>query len=149
MRIVVQRTGPAHVMVNEQMVGHIDHGLVLLVGVGDEDSEADAQYLADKVVHLRVFEDEDGKMNRDLRDTGGSVLSVSQFTLYGDVRKGRRPSYAHAALPDRAEQLYQCFNECVKTAGIPLETGQFGAMMDVHLVNDGPVTILLDSKKSF
>lgn len=149
MRIVVQRSGPARVTVNERIVGEIDRGLVVLIGVGDDDDESDAQYLADKVVHLRVFEDENGKMNHDVTDIGGSVLSVSQFTLYGDVRKGRRPSYAHAADLERAQQLYQYFNERIMAAGVAVATGQFRAMMEVHLVNDGPVTILLDSKKTF
>lgn len=149
MRIVAQRSGPARVVVDEEVVGEIPYGLVLLVGVGDDDEEADAIYLADKVAHLRVFEDADGRMNHDVRGVGGSVLSVSQFTLYGDVRKGRRPSYLHAAEPDKALHLYKQFNTHLRTHGIRVETGRFRTMMDVHLVNNGPVTVLLDSKKGF
>lgn len=149
MRIVVQRSREARVEVDGEVVGAIDKGLVLLVGVGQDDTEADAAYLADKVAHLRVFEDEQGKMNQDITEVHGSILSVSQFTLYGDVRKGRRPSYAHAASPEDAVRLYEFFNASLKNLGIHVETGVFRAMMDVHLVNDGPVTILLDSKKTF
>jgi D-aminoacyl-tRNA deacylase len=117
------------------------------VKVGD--AEEDATYLADKVAHLRVFEDADGKMNHDLLTAGGSVLSISQFTLYGDVRKGRRPNYMEAAPPDEAVTLYKSFNAALSDQGVHVETGRFGAMMDVHLVNDGPVTILLDSERRF
>ncbi|WP_067619566.1 D-aminoacyl-tRNA deacylase [Alicyclobacillus acidiphilus] len=149
MRIVVQRSGPAKVEVEGQTVGQIDRGMVLLVGIGREDTISDAEYLADKVASLRIFEDDEGKLNRDIRESGGSVLSVSQFTLYGDARKGRRPSYAMAASPDEAKALYEAFNGLLAERGIHVETGVFRAMMNVHLVNDGPVTILLDSKRGF
>ncbi|GMA59850.1 D-aminoacyl-tRNA deacylase [Alicyclobacillus fastidiosus] len=149
MRIVVQRSGPARVEVDGRVTGEIASGLVLLVGVGRGDTEDDADYLADKVAHLRIFADEDGKMGRDITEVGGSVLSVSQFTLYGDVRKGRRPSYAQAAEPEEANRLYEYFNERLRAVGLSVQTGVFRAMMDVHLVNDGPVTILLDSAKNF
>ncbi|MFB5190099.1 D-aminoacyl-tRNA deacylase [Alicyclobacillus fastidiosus] len=149
MRIVVQRSGPARVEVDGRVTGEIESGLVLLVGVGRGDTEADADYLADKVAHLRIFADADGKMGRDITEVGGSVLSVSQFTLYGDVRKGRRPSYAQAAEPEEANRLYEYFNERLRALGLSVQTGVFRAMMDVHLVNDGPVTILLDSAKQF
>lgn len=149
MRIVVQRSGPARVEVNGEITGQITRGLVLLVGVGHEDTVADAQLMAEKVAHLRIFTDEDGKLNRDIVEAQGQVLSVSQFTLYGDVRKGRRPSYAEAAAPEDAVRLYDAFNEALRAIGLHVETGVFRAMMDVHLVNDGPVTILLDSQKRF
>lgn len=149
MRIVVQRSGPARVEVNGEITGQITRGLVLLVGVGHEDTVADAQLMAEKVAHLRIFTDEDGKLNRDVLEAQGEVLSVSQFTLYGDVRKGRRPSYAEAAAPEDAVRLYDAFNEALRAIGLHVETGVFRAMMDVHLVNDGPVTILLDSQKRF
>ncbi|MFD1676905.1 D-aminoacyl-tRNA deacylase [Alicyclobacillus fodiniaquatilis] len=149
MRVVVQRSGPARVEVAGEITGQIERGLVLLVGVGSEDTEADAAYLAEKVAHLRIFADEDGKMNLDVCAAGGAVLSVSQFTLYGDVRKGRRPSYAKAAPPEAATRLYDAFNACLRGYGLQVETGVFRATMDVHLVNDGPVTILLDSSKQF
>ncbi|EPZ52785.1 D-aminoacyl-tRNA deacylase [Alicyclobacillus acidoterrestris] len=149
MRIVVQRSGPARVEVEGRVTGEIHAGLVLLVGVGRGDTEADADYLADKVAHLRVFPDDEGKMGRDITEAGGQILSVSQFTLYGDVRKGRRPSYAAAAEPEEANRLYEYFNEKLRALGLHVETGVFRAMMDVHLVNDGPVTILLDSAKQF
>lgn len=149
MRIVVQRSGPARVEVDGSVVGRIEAGLVLLVGVGADDTEVDTRYLADKVAHLRIFNDADGKMNLDITEVGLQALSISQFTLYGDVRKGRRPSYATAAAPNEASRLYEAFNEALRAHGIPVETGVFQATMDVHLVNDGPVTILLDSHKTF
>jgi D-tyrosyl-tRNA(Tyr) deacylase len=149
MRVVVQRSGPASVTVSGQVVGAIDRGFVLLVGVRNGDTERDAEYLAEKVAHLRVFEDENGKMNHDILTVGGSVLSISQFTLYGDVRKGRRPNYMDAARPEEAERLYNQFNDCLRTYGLRVETGRFGEMMQVSLVNDGPVTILLDSQRVF
>ena len=149
MRLVVQRSGPASVVVAGQAVGQIEKGLVILVGVKAGDGVDDARYLADKVAHLRIFEDADGKMNYDLLTVGGAVLSVSQFTLYGDVRKGRRPNYMEAAPPGEAEPLYEAFNQALRELGIEVATGTFGAMMDVHLVNDGPVTILLDSERKF
>ncbi|MCL6632830.1 MAG: D-tyrosyl-tRNA(Tyr) deacylase [Alicyclobacillus herbarius] len=149
MRAVVQRSGPATVQVDEEVVGRIDHGLVVLLGVGVEDEDEDAAYLAEKVAHLRIFEDADGKMNLDVQTVGGQVLSVSQFTLYGDVRKGRRPNYMAAAPPDKALRLYEAFNAELRRFGLHVETGRFGAMMQVSLVNDGPVTILLDSRRGF
>jgi D-tyrosyl-tRNA(Tyr) deacylase len=145
MRIVVQRSKEASVTVEEKIIGKIDHGFVLLVGITHEDREEDAAYLADKIVHLRVFEDENGKMNRSLLDVGGSILSVSQFTLYGDCRKGRRPNFMAAAKPEYALSIYQHFNEQLKQKGVHVETGEFGAMMNVSLNNDGPVTLILES----
>lgn len=145
MRIVVQRSREASVTVDGSIVGNIDFGLVLLVGVKVGDTEQDARYLADKVAHLRVFHDHEGKMNYDVLTVRGSVLSISQFTLYGDVRKGRRPNYMEAAGPEAAARLYEFFNEALRAFELRVETGVFGAMMDVRLCNDGPVTILLDS----
>lgn len=145
MRIIVQRSKEASVTVDEKIIGKIDYGFVLLVGVTHEDHEADAAYLADKIVHLRIFEDENGKMNRSLLDVGGSILSVSQFTLYGDCRKGRRPNFMAAAKPEYALSIYQYFNEQLKQKGVHVETGEFGAMMNVSLNNDGPVTLILES----
>ena len=149
MRVVVQRSGPARVRVDGEIVGEIDFGLVLLVGVGKEDGDEDVRYLAEKIAGLRIFPDDEGKLNKDVRDVGGSVLSVSQFTLYGDARKGRRPSYANAAPPEVAERLYNALNDALRAQGLRVETGRFRAMMQVELVNDGPVTILLDSKRTF
>ena len=135
--------------VGEEVVGTIDAGLLVLLGVAKDDASADAEYLAAKVVGLRIFEDENGKMNRSVVETGGAVLAVSQFTLYGDVRKGKRPSFDEAAPPQLANELYECFVRKVRGAGVKCETGRFQAMMLVELVNDGPVTILLDSKRTF
>jgi D-tyrosyl-tRNA(Tyr) deacylase len=146
---VVQRVSRAQVSVGEEVVGKIGAGLLVLLGVGKEDVEADAEYLCVKITGLRVFEDESGKMNRSLLEAGGSMLTVSQFTLYGDVRKGKRPSFDEAAPPQLANQLYEYFVRKVREAGINCETGRFQAMMQVELVNDGPVTILLDSKRAF
>lgn len=145
MRIIVQRSKEASVTVEEKIIGKIEHGFVLLVGITHEDREEDAAYLADKIVHLRVFEDENGKMNRSLLDVGGSILSVSQFTLYGDCRKGRRPNFMAAAKPEYALSIYQYFNEQLKQKGVHVETGEFGAMMNVSLNNDGPVTLIIES----
>ena len=145
MRIIVQRSKEASVTVEEKIIGKIEHGFVLLVGVTHDDREEDAAYLADKIVHLRIFEDENGKMNRSLLDVGGSILSVSQFTLYGDCRKGRRPNFMAAAKPEYALSIYQHFNEQLKQKGVHVETGEFGAMMNVSLNNDGPVTLILES----
>ena len=131
------------------VAGEIGRGLLVLLGVGREDAEADADYLAEKITGLRVFEDSDGKMNLSLHDADGSMLVVSQFTLYGDVRRGKRPSFDQAAPPEKARQLYEYFVERVRKAGLRCETGTFQAMMKVELVNDGPVTILLDSSKTF
>ncbi|MGC8228595.1 D-aminoacyl-tRNA deacylase [Pseudobacillus badius] len=145
MKVVLQRSKEASVTVAEKVVGRIDSGLVLLVGVTHEDGEEEAAYLAEKIVHLRIFEDEEGKMNRSLLDVGGAILSVSQFTLYGDCRKGRRPNFMGAAKGEQAERVYDRFNELLKEKGVHVETGEFGAMMDVSLVNDGPVTFILES----
>lgn len=146
MRVVVQRSKEASVTVNGEITGQIDKGLVLLVGFTHSDTEQDAEYVADKVARLRIFEDEAGKMNLSVLDTGGAILSVSQFTLYGDTRKGRRPAFTEAARPEQAEPLYQLFNEKLRGFGLTVETGIFGAMMDVALVNDGPVTLIVESK---
>lgn len=147
MRLVVQRVTNASVKVEEEITGAISEGYMVLVGVTHEDTEEDVLYLAEKLAHLRIFEDENGKMNRSLLDIKGSVLSVSQFTLYGDTRKGRRPNFMKAAKPDAANSLYECFNKTLREKGIHIETGRFGAMMDVSLTNSGPVTILMDSKE--
>lgn len=149
MRAVIQRVTRASVRIDGETVGRIDCGLLVLLGVGKEDAEADANYLADKVAALRVFEDQAGKMNLSMADVGGAVLAVSQFTLFGDVRRGKRPSFDAAALPDRAKELYEHFVERIRTVGLHCETGRFQAMMEVELVNDGPVTILIDSKRAF
>lgn len=144
MKIVLQRSKQAYVKVDGEEVGAIDRGLVLLVGVTHGDTKEVAKFLADKVVNLRIFEDEDGKMNHSLLDVGADILSVSQFTLYGDCQKGRRPNFMAAAKPDFAEELYQFFNEALREKGVKVETGVFGAMMDVSLINDGPVTLILE-----
>lgn len=149
MRAVVQRVSRAKVSVGEWTSGEIGLGLLVLLGVAHEDSEADANYLADKIVGLRIFEDEDGKMNRSVLEIGGSVLAVSQFTLYGDVRRGKRPSFDAAATPEPALRLYEFFVERIRAAGLRCETGRFQETMRVELINEGPVTILLDSKKEF
>jgi D-aminoacyl-tRNA deacylase len=149
MRAVVQRVSRAQVTVNGEITGQIGLGLLVLLGVGQDDTEADATYLAEKVCGLRIFEDDQGKMNRSLQDVGGNVLAVSQFTLYGDVRRGKRPSFDAAAPPKKARQLYEFFVEQVRAAGLRCETGRFQEMMKVELVNEGPVTILLDSGKAF
>ena len=149
MRAVVQRVSRARVTVDGWTTGEIGIGLLVLLGVGREDGEVDVQYLAEKIAGLRIFEDRDGKMNRSLADIGGSVLAVSQFTLYGDVRRGKRPSFDAAAPPEHARQLYEKFVESIQAAGLRCETGRFQAMMQVELVNEGPVTILLDSRKEF
>ncbi|WP_059102753.1 D-aminoacyl-tRNA deacylase [Shouchella shacheensis] len=145
MRIVVQRAKRGRVLVNEQTVGEITAGLVLLVGFTHEDTEKDVDFCVDKIANLRIFEDEAGKMNHSLLHTGGAVLSVSQFTLYGDCKKGRRPNFMQAAKPDVAEKLYEQFNAKLREKSIRVETGQFGEMMDVELVNDGPVTLVVES----
>ena len=149
MRAVVQRVSRASVKVNGEFAGKIGEGLLVLLGVTHVDTEIDADYLAEKVAGLRIFEDDAGKMNRSVVDTGGAVLAVSQFTLFGDVRKGKRPSFDEAARPERARELYECFVERIRALGLPCETGRFQEMMEVELVNQGPVTILLDSKKLF
>ena len=144
MRAVVQRVKQSSVVVEENTIAQIDSGLLVLLGVGREDSEEKADWLAGKIVHLRIFEDENGKLNRSLLDTGGQMLVVSQFTLYGDCRKGRRPSFVQAAAPDLATELYLYFVQQVRSLGIAVQTGQFRAMMDVRLVNHGPVTLILE-----
>jgi D-aminoacyl-tRNA deacylase len=149
MRAVVQRVSRARVTVQEQVTGKIDRGLLVLIGIGAADSEADADYLADKISGLRIFEDEHGKMNLSLSEIAGSVLAVSQFTLYGDVRRGKRPSFDAAAPPEKAGMLYEYFVARIRAAGLRCETGRFQEMMQVELVNDGPVTILLDSSRAF
>lgn len=149
MRAVVQRVSKASVEVNGHTVGSIGPGLLVLVGVGQGDTEEDVRYLAEKVVHLRIFPDGDDKLNRSVLDIGGSVLAVSQFTLWGDCRKGRRPSFVGAAPPDRARVLYEAFVQALRDRGVPVATGLFQETMAVQLTNDGPVTILLDSCKSF
>jgi D-aminoacyl-tRNA deacylase len=146
MRVVVQRSKNASVTVNGEITGQISKGLVLLVGVTHDDKEEDAVFLAEKIANLRIFEDENGKMNLSLLDVGGEILSVSQFTLYGDCRKGRRPNFMEAARPEQANQLYERFNSLLREKDIKVETGIFGAMMDVELINDGPVTLIVESK---
>ncbi|URN92940.1 MAG: D-aminoacyl-tRNA deacylase [Candidatus Pristimantibacillus lignocellulolyticus] len=146
MRVVVQRSKAANVTIAGEQVGAIDKGLVLLVGITHEDTEQDLKWVADKLSGLRIFEDEAGKMNLDITEAGGSILSVSQFTLYGDCRKGRRPSFMKAARPEHAEPMYLMFNDLLRNKGIHVETGQFGAEMDVSLVNDGPITIIIDTE---
>lgn len=149
MRAVLQRVSHASVTVDGKITGQIERGLLVLLGVGQNDAESDADYLAEKIAGLRIFEDENEKMNLSVQDIGGAVLAVSQFTLYGDARKGRRPSFDAAARPERAKELYEHFVGQVRAKGLRCETGVFQAMMKVELVNEGPVTILLDSQKAF
>jgi len=149
MRAVVQRVKRACVTVSGQIAAEIGQGLLVLVGVGQNDSEAAADYLADKIAGLRIFDDEAGRMNRAVGEIGGAVLVVSQFTLFGDVRRGKRPSFDAAARPEQARRLYEYFVGRLRAAGLRCETGRFQEMMEVQLVNDGPVTILLDSEKGF
>ncbi|WP_186576507.1 D-aminoacyl-tRNA deacylase [Aquibacillus kalidii] len=146
MKVVLQRARNASVSVDGEIVGKISNGLVTLVGITHQDTEEDVKYLVNKLIHLRVFEDEQEKMNLSLKDVGGSVLSISQFTLYGDTRKGRRPNFMNAAKPDHAFKLYQAFNELIQEEEIEVQTGKFGEMMDVQLTNVGPVTLILDSQ---
>ncbi|WP_456273919.1 D-aminoacyl-tRNA deacylase [Bacillus sp. AK031] len=146
MKVVLQRSREASVTVDGEISGKIDSGFVLLVGITHEDTEKEADWLADKIINLRVFEDEEGKMNRSLLDVEGQILSVSQFTLYGDCRKGRRPNFMDAAKPSHAENIYNYFNEVLRQKGISVATGVFGSMMDVKLTNDGPVTLIVESK---
>ncbi|HVS37668.1 MAG TPA: D-aminoacyl-tRNA deacylase [Gemmataceae bacterium] len=145
MRAVIQRVRSARVVVGDEVVGAVGRGLLVLLGVAPTDTAVEAQWLADKIVGLRIFADDDGKMNRSVADVGGGVLVVSQFTLYGDCRKGRRPSFVGAAPPEIAEPLYDVFLNAVRALGVPVAAGRFGAMMQVELVNDGPVTLILDS----
>jgi D-tyrosyl-tRNA(Tyr) deacylase len=146
MRVVLQRVARARVTVGGEVIGQIGRGLLVLLGVNHTDNADDVRWLADKVVGLRIFEDAAGKMNLGLADVGGEMLVVSQFTLYGDCRKGRRPSFVEAAPPDVATPLYEAFVHAVRAQGIPTATGRFGAMMQVELINDGPVTLIVDSK---
>ena len=149
MRAVIQRVKRAEVRVDGRVMGRVDRGLLVLVGIGKSDTPASGKALAEKIVHLRIFDDAQGRMNRSLLDVGGGLLCISQFTLYGDCRKGRRPSYDQAASPETARPLYEAFLESLRALGATVATGQFRAMMDVELVNDGPVTLLLDSEKVF
>lgn len=147
MRVVLQRSGPANVKVDGEITGSIKNGYVLLVGITHSDTEEDVDYVAKKIANLRLWEDEEGKMNRSILEVGGDILSVSQFTLYGDTQKGRRPSFINAARPELAKPLWEAFNEKLQEQGLQVQTGIFGAMMDVELVNDGPVTIIVESKE--
>ncbi|MFP4348303.1 MAG: D-aminoacyl-tRNA deacylase [Thermodesulfobacteriota bacterium] len=146
MRAVVQRVKESSVAVDGACIGKIGRGLMVLLGVAEEDTRREADFLVDKILNLRIFEDENGKMNLSLKNTGGALLVVSQFTLLGDCRKGRRPSFVQAAGPKKAEELYEYFVERAKENGVIVETGRFRAMMDVALINDGPVTLILESK---
>ena len=146
MRVVLQRVSHACVTVEEKVIGKIQRGFLLLVGVTHDDAMEDMEYLVRKIVQMRIFEDEEGKLNRSIQDIGGEILSVSQFTLYADTKKGNRPSFSKAAPGDVALEMFEQFNGLLRDTGIPVETGQFGADMKVDLLNDGPVTILLDSK---
>ncbi len=145
MKVVVQRCKEARVDVEGSTVGQITHGLMLLVGITHTDTEKDVEFVAEKVANLRIFSDAEDKMNLSVLDTGGQILSVSQFTLYGDCRKGRRPNFMSAARPEQAERLYELFNQKLREKGLQVETGKFGAMMQVHLINDGPVTLIVES----
>lgn len=147
MRVVLQRVAHASVTVDEKVIGKIQRGFLLLVGVTHDDTMEDMEYLVRKIVQMRIFEDEEGKLNRSIQDIGGEILSVSQFTLYAETKKGNRPSFSKAAPGDVAIEMFEQFNGLLRETGVPVETGQFGADMKVELLNDGPVTILLDSKK--
>ncbi|EOH65696.1 MULTISPECIES: D-aminoacyl-tRNA deacylase [Enterococcus] len=146
MRAVIQRVSQAAVSINEREVGRIDHGLLILLGVHDTDTQKDVDYLIKKIAQMRIFEDEQGKMNLSIEDVKGALLSISQFTLFADTKKGNRPSFIAAARPETAIPLYEAFNEGLRQRGITVETGEFGADMAVSLVNDGPVTIIIDSQ---
>ncbi|MDZ5588710.1 D-aminoacyl-tRNA deacylase [Enterococcus cecorum] len=146
MRAVIQRVSQAKVVVDDNTVGQIGKGFMILLGVHEEDTQADVDYLVGKISKLRVFEDDQQKMNRSIIDVDGKILSISQFTLFADTKKGNRPSFVQAAKPDTAIPLYEAFNEGLRQVGIPVETGIFGADMKCHLVNDGPVTIIIDSQ---
>ena len=147
MRAVVQRVKEGSVEIKEKEIGKIEEGLVVLLGVGQKDAEKDAEYLTEKIVNLRIFEDREGKMNLSVKDINGQILVISQFTLYGDCKKGRRPSFISAALPEKAIKLYDYFVKCIKNYGLKVEAGEFQAMMLVKIYNHGPVTIILDSEK--
>jgi D-tyrosyl-tRNA(Tyr) deacylase len=149
LRLVVQRVKQASVQSQKETVGEIGHGLLVFLGVGQGDTEEDVGYLVEKVLHLRIFADGQSRFNHSLLDIHGSLLIVSQFTLWGDCRKGRRPSFSHSAPPEKAEPLYNLFIQKTKEAGLTVASGRFQAMMEVHLINDGPVTLLLDSQKAF
>lgn len=149
MRAVVQRVSSAEVRVDDKMVGRVGKGLLVYLGVGKEDTVYDIEYMTEKVSGLRIFEDENGKMNLSVKDIEGEILAISQFTLYGDVRKGKRPSFSDSAAPDKGEELYNQFISRIQGIGIRIDKGIFGAHMMVDYINDGPVTILLDSKKQF
>ncbi|QGQ47379.1 D-aminoacyl-tRNA deacylase [Metabacillus sediminilitoris] len=146
MKVVIQRAKDAKVIVEEKVVGQIENGVMVLVGITHDDTQEDAEYLAEKIANVRIFEDASGKMNDSLLDVNGQVLSVSQFTLYGDCRKGRRPNFMNAARPDFANDLYEVFNAKLRQIGLHVETGKFGAMMDVQFTNAGPVTLIIESK---
>lgn len=145
MRAVVQRVTRARVLVDGCITGQIERGLCVFLGVGPEDGEKEISWMAEKIMNLRVFEDSDGRMNRSLRDEGGAILTVSQFTLYGDCRKGRRPSFAGACEPEKAKRLYDKFIEVLSSLGVPVESGVFQAFMQVEICNDGPVTLIIDT----
>ena len=149
MRTVVQRVKSASVTVEGEVVSEIRVGLLVFLGVAQEDTPADVEYMASKIANLRIFEDDEGRMNLSILDIGGEALVVSQFTLYGDCRKGRRPSFIHAARPEKADPLYQAFMDEISRLGVPVKAGIFQAMMEVELINDGPVTMMLDSNKLF
>lgn len=149
MRAVVQRVKRASVEVEEEIIGEIGKGLLVLLGVGEDDTNEDIDYMVNKILGLRIFEDNNGKMNLSLMDIKGEILVISQFTLYGDVRKGRRPSFTDSAKPEKAEKIYEEFISKCKEEGILVESGEFAADMDVELINQGPVTIMIDSKKTF
>lgn len=147
MRVIIQRTKQASVSIEESIVGEITHGFVLLVGIEEKDQQEDIEYLVRKISKMRIFEDTQGKMNLSIEDVGGEILSISQFTLHADTKKGNRPSFIKAAKPDIAIPIYDAFNNQLRAAGLTVQTGTFGADMQVSLVNDGPVTIIIDSKQ--
>jgi len=149
MRAVIQRVSKASVRISDKTAGQIKHGLVVLAAIGEDNSDQDITYMAEKIANLRIFEDDAGKMNKSVLEVKGGILAISNFTLYGDVRRGRRPDFTSAAKPDKAKPLFDKFVELLKGYSLKVEVGEFQAMMDVELVNSGPVTILLDSKKSF